>query len=91
MSKRDFPPIHPGEILREEFLIPLGISQYRLAKEIHVPTRRISPIGRESRKYHAAEMDSETRPVLGWYAYKDEAYKEIAREWCEDHGISWQE
>jgi len=26
-----------------------------------------------------------------WYAYKDEAYKEIAREWCEDHGISWQE
>lgn len=26
-----------------------------------------------------------------WYAYKDEAYKEIAREWCEDHGISWKE
>src|SRR6266480_1898999 len=42
MSKRDFPPIHPGEILREEFLIPLGISQYRLAKEIHVPARRIN-------------------------------------------------
>ncbi|HCE66767.1 MAG TPA: hypothetical protein DER40_04350 [Geobacter sp.] len=26
-----------------------------------------------------------------WYAYKDEAYKEIAREWCEDHGITWQD
>ena len=36
MSKRDFSPIHPREILREEFLIPRGISQYRLAKEIHV-------------------------------------------------------
>ena len=44
MSKRDFPPIHPGEILREEFLVPLGISQYRLAKEIHVPARRINEI-----------------------------------------------
>ena len=44
MSKRDFPPIHPGEILREEFLAPLGISQYRLAKEIHVPARRINEI-----------------------------------------------
>ena len=42
MSTRDFPPIHPDEILREEFLIPLGVSQYRLAKEIHVPARRIN-------------------------------------------------
>ena len=49
MSKRDFPPIHPGEILREEFLNPLGISQYRLAKEIHVPARRINEIVLEKR------------------------------------------
>src|SRR6266704_2740501 len=49
MSKRDFPPIHPGEILREEFLMPLGISQYRLAKEIHVPARRINEIVLEKR------------------------------------------
>ncbi|TRO82613.1 HigA family addiction module antitoxin [Trichloromonas acetexigens] len=49
MSKRDFPPIHPGEILREEFLVPLGISQYRLAKEIHVPARRINEIVLEKR------------------------------------------
>jgi addiction module HigA family antidote len=37
-------PIHPGEILLEEFLKPLGISQYRLAKEISVPPRRINEI-----------------------------------------------
>ncbi|MBD3328851.1 HigA family addiction module antidote protein, partial [Candidatus Peregrinibacteria bacterium] len=37
-------PIHPGEILIEEFLIPLGISQYRLAKDINVPPRRINEI-----------------------------------------------
>jgi addiction module HigA family antidote len=49
MSKRDFPPIHPGEILREEFLLPLGVSQYRLAKEIHVPARRINEIVLEKR------------------------------------------
>lgn len=38
------PNIHPGEILREEFLIPMGISQYRLAKEIGVTEARISSI-----------------------------------------------
>jgi addiction module HigA family antidote len=37
-------PIHPGEILAEEFLAPLGISQYRLAKDISVPPRRINEI-----------------------------------------------
>lgn len=44
MVKRDFDPIHPGEILLEEFLRPMGISQYRLAKDISVPQRRISEI-----------------------------------------------
>lgn len=44
MTKRDFSPIHPGEILLEEFLLPMGISQYRLAKDISVPQRRISEI-----------------------------------------------
>jgi len=38
------PPIHPGEILLEEFLRPMGISQYRLAKDISVPPRRINEI-----------------------------------------------
>lgn len=44
MTKRDFKPIHPGEILLEEFLRPMEISQYRLAKDISVPQRRISEI-----------------------------------------------
>ena len=38
------PPIHPGEILLEEFLEPMGISQYRLANDISVPPRRINEI-----------------------------------------------
>ena len=37
-------PVHPGEILLEEFLKPMGISQYRLAKDISVPARRINEI-----------------------------------------------
>lgn len=37
-------PVHPGEVLQEEFLTPMGLSQYRLAKEIHVPLRRINEI-----------------------------------------------
>ena len=41
---RKLAPVHPGEILREEFLLPLGISNYRLAKEIGVPAQRIGEI-----------------------------------------------
>ena len=41
---RKLSPITPGEILAEEFLKPMGISQYRLAKEIGVPAQRISEI-----------------------------------------------
>ena len=45
MSKEKLlPPIHPGEILMEEFLKPMEISQYRLAKDISVPPRRINEI-----------------------------------------------
>ena len=44
MKYKKLPPIHPGEILREEFLEPMGISQYRLAKDIRVPPRRINEI-----------------------------------------------
>ncbi|MCY4530086.1 MAG: HigA family addiction module antitoxin [Chloroflexi bacterium] len=43
------PPIHPGEILNEEFLLPLNITQYRLAKEIGVDARRIHSIVRGER------------------------------------------
>lgn len=44
MPRRKLGPIHPGEVLNEEFLGPLGISQYRLAKEISVPPRRINEV-----------------------------------------------
>jgi addiction module HigA family antidote len=44
MSEKELPPIHPGEILLEEFLKPMEISQYRLAKDISVPARRINEI-----------------------------------------------
>jgi len=44
MSKRELGPIHPGEVLLEEYLKPMGISQYRLAKEINVDPRRINAI-----------------------------------------------
>ncbi len=44
MLEQKLPPIHPGEVLLEEFLKPLLLSQYRLAKEIGVPARRINEI-----------------------------------------------
>jgi len=44
MAKKMMNPIHPGEILMEEFLGPLGVSQYRLAKDISVSPRRINEI-----------------------------------------------
>jgi len=44
MKSKKLPPIHPGEILFDEFLKPMGISQYRLAKDTSVPPRRINEI-----------------------------------------------
>lgn len=44
MAQRDVAPIHPGEILLSEFLEPMGISQYRLAKDIGVTARRVNEI-----------------------------------------------
>lgn len=44
MESRDLPPVHPGEILLEDFLKPLNITRYRLAKSIGVPQRRIDEI-----------------------------------------------
>jgi len=48
MSKA-LPPVHPGEVLREEFMEPLGISINALARELHVPVSRISKIVNEER------------------------------------------
>jgi addiction module HigA family antidote len=44
VAKKKAAPIHPGEVLLEEYLKPLGISQYRLAKDTSVPPRRINEI-----------------------------------------------
>ena len=44
MAGQKLPPVHPGEVLLEEFLRPLGLSQYRLAKGLSVPPRRINEI-----------------------------------------------
>jgi addiction module HigA family antidote len=46
-------PVHPGEILLEEFLKPLGVSQYHLAKQIGVPARRINEIVHGQRRISA--------------------------------------
>ena len=44
MISKKIAPIHPGEVLAEEFLQPFGLTQYRLAKDLHVPARRINEI-----------------------------------------------
>ena len=44
MKQKKLPPIHPGQILFDEFLQPMGISQYRIAKDTNVPPRRINEI-----------------------------------------------
>ncbi len=44
MARQKLAPVHPGEVLLEEFLKPLGVTQYRLAKDVNVPPRRINEI-----------------------------------------------
>lgn len=53
MKTKRLLPTHPGEILLEEFLKPLGISQYRVAKDIGVPPRRINEIVHGNRSVSA--------------------------------------
>lgn len=53
MAAKKLPPVHPGEVLLLEFLEPLGLSQYRLAKDIHVPPRRINEIVKGTRSITA--------------------------------------
>jgi addiction module HigA family antidote len=47
MSKRTLPPMHPGEVLREEFLIPMGLSAGAVAKACNLPRTRIERIAKE--------------------------------------------
>jgi addiction module HigA family antidote len=53
MAAKKIKPLHPGEVLREEFLKPIGISQNRLALDIGVPPRRINEIVLEKRRISA--------------------------------------
>ncbi|MBI4524474.1 MAG: HigA family addiction module antidote protein [Deltaproteobacteria bacterium] len=53
MPTKKIPPVHPGEVLLEEFLKPLDISQYRLAKDINVPPRRVNEIVQGKRSISA--------------------------------------
>ena len=49
MATNKMRPIHPGEILREEYLVPLGLTPHALAMELHVPAPRINDVVREKR------------------------------------------
>ncbi len=78
------PAITPGELLKEEFLEPLGVSQYRLAKEIGVPAQRIGQIVLGNRRITA---DTDLRLCRffglsdGYWLRAQEAYDlEVARE-----------
>jgi len=62
MTDRDFPPIHPGEILHAEFLKPMGISQDRLADDIGVPLRLVREVIQG-----AAPISADTALRLGRY------------------------
>ena len=60
-------PIHPGEILREDFLLPLALSEYRLAKDIGVPPRRINEIVK-GRRAVTADTALRLERYFGWPA-----------------------
>ncbi len=62
MKNKKLSPIHPGEVLMEEFLKPMGISQYRLAQDISVPPRRINEI-----VHRARAVTADTALRLGKY------------------------
>lgn len=66
-KKNEIPPIHPGEILLEDFMKPLGLSQYRVAKAISVPPRRINEIVQGKRAV-TAETALRLERYLGWPA-----------------------
>jgi addiction module HigA family antidote len=61
-TKKRLPPVHPGEVLFEEFLKPMNITQYRLAKDISVPPRRVNEI-----VLHKRGITADTALRLGRY------------------------
>ena len=79
------PNIHPGEILQEEFLIPMGITPYRLAKETGIPQTRISQIIKRNRRITADTAIRLSRffgnSVKFWLGIQDDY--DVRTEWDE--------
>jgi addiction module HigA family antidote len=76
MAKR-LAPVHPGEILLEEFLEPLDLSQYRLAKEIRVPARRINEIVHGAR---AVSADTALR-LARYFGTSERFWMNLQAQW----------
>jgi addiction module HigA family antidote len=60
-TQKLLPPVHPGEVLREEFMVPLGLSINRLARDLRVPVTRIAELHHERR---AVTSDTALRLAL---------------------------
>ena len=78
-------PVHPGEVLVEDFLIPMGISQYRLAKEIHVPLRRVNEIALRRRGITA---DTALR-FARFFGTSPEVWLNLQTQCDIDCGLDW--
>ena len=76
MGKR-LAPVHPGEVLLEEFLEPLDLSQYSLAKEIRVPARRINEIVHGSR---AVSADTALR-LARYFGTSERFWMNLQAQW----------
>jgi addiction module HigA family antidote len=77
-------PIHPGEVLHDDFLLPLGLSEYRVAKDIGVPPRRINEVVKGKR---AVKVDTALRlekyfqwPARVWLNLQSHHDRQIAKE-----------
>jgi addiction module HigA family antidote len=77
MATKKVDPIHPGEILREDFLVPLGISAHGLARELRVPVTRVSEILRGRR---AISADTALR-LARYFGTSDELWLGLQAEY----------
>lgn len=76
MTKR-LAPVHPGEVLLEEFLVPMDLSQYRLAKDIGVPPRRINEIVHGAR---AVSADTAIR-LARYFGTSERFWMNLQTQW----------
>lgn len=68
---RNIDAVTPGELLKEDFLEPMGISQYRLAKEIGVPAQRIGQIIAGKRSITADALEDQLKNIRPWTAVSE--------------------